>query len=79
VDGEITIAAGHSGLKSLFRLGLDLVEQSERTGCALRRQEDHTVPRDQLYCWNGCWSRHRNLVSARSQQATIVAWHNLDN
>jgi F0F1-type ATP synthase assembly protein I len=30
-------------LKSLFRLGLDLVEQSERTSRALRRQEDHTV------------------------------------
>lgn len=30
-------------LKSLLRLGLDLVEQSERTGRGLRRQEDHTV------------------------------------
>jgi F0F1-type ATP synthase assembly protein I len=30
-------------LKSLLRLGLDLAEQSERAGRALRRQEDHTV------------------------------------
>jgi F0F1-type ATP synthase assembly protein I len=30
-------------LKSLLRLGLDLVEQSEPAGRAIRRQEDDTV------------------------------------
>ncbi len=30
-------------LKSLFKTGLDFLEQSDRAGRAIRRQEDHTV------------------------------------
>jgi hypothetical protein len=42
-------------LKSLLRLGLDLVEQSERTGRALRRQQDHTVRN--VIIWKNPWRR----------------------